>query len=170
MAVSGAPTIAGATSVAPTGDNLISVHSQARSHAEQCTSCHGDRKQELGTDGKTKTSHALHLSSPLLKFSCVFCHPTVDLRQGSAATLRKQVSPELCASCHSAWPEAKMHTEKTREMCVQCHADWKEAMAGTASYVALDRITASDCYGCHGGRTLYARATKHEHAGDRDHG
>jgi hypothetical protein len=35
---------------------------------------------------------------------CIFCHRTVDLVQGSAGSLRKQVDATLCAMCHGQSP------------------------------------------------------------------
>jgi len=155
---------------AGTSESLAQLHRNAKANRAECMNCHGDRKQEVGTDGKTKSFHSLHLSSPLLKLACIDCHQSVDLTQGSAANLRKQVNPELCASCHSGWPAVNMHTEKTKAMCTSCHLDWQKEMKDSAPYVALDKVTAKDCYGCHGGRTLYVKPRKHEHAGGHHHG
>jgi hypothetical protein len=149
-------------------ESLIRLHRNAQAHAKECTNCHGERTDELGTDKKTKTSHALHLTSPLLKMACVNCHQSVDLQEGSAASLRKQVDSNFCARCHSAWPKAKMHTEKTKAKCTSCHASWKKKMAIDSPEVALDKVTAKDCYGCHGGRVLFAKA-KSTHAGGHTH-
>jgi hypothetical protein len=44
----------------------------------------------------------LHLESKLeTPKNCADCHPSVDLREDSAGSLRKQVDPQLCAGCHS---------------------------------------------------------------------
>jgi len=140
-------------------ENLVMLHRNAVANKQECTLCHGERTDELGTDGKTKSLHTLHLTSPLLKFGCTDCHQSVDLREDSAAALRKQVSPELCAECHSGWPSTKMHTDKAKEVCVRCHSDWKKKMAESAPFVVLDKVTMADCYGCHGGRMLYVKGS-----------
>ncbi len=142
--------------------NLTALHHEAKANAAQCTTCHGDRKGEVAKDGKSKTLHSRHLSSALLKFTCTNCHQCVDLREKSAASVRKQVSSELCAECHSAWPANKMHNEKTQGKCTTCHPDWKETMAKAAPFVALGKVTDKDCYGCHGGRTLFVKEKTHD--------
>jgi hypothetical protein len=44
----------------------------------------------------------VHLESKLATpKNCVDCHASVDLREGSAAALRKQVDSQICAGCHS---------------------------------------------------------------------
>jgi hypothetical protein len=149
--------VAALVALAAPEDNLISLHRHARLHQGECTACHGERTDELATDGKSRSFHTLHLTSPLLKFDCVVCHQSVDLREGSAASLRKQVNPKLCARCHSPWPAVKAHTDKTRTMCASCHSGWRKQMAKSAPEVTLDKVTAKDCYGCHGGRTLYVK-------------
>lgn len=158
-------------SMAGPNDNLVFLHKEAKAHAADCTGCHGDRKTETGTDGKTKSSHTLHLTSLLLRFNCVSCHQSVDLREGSAANLRKQVNPEFCARCHSALPTVKAHTEKAKTMCAKCHAGWRKQMAESAPDVALDKVGTKDCYGCHGGRKLFVQEkAKHHHHGGHSHG
>ena len=55
------------------------------------------KKAEPAEQQITYTKHI----APLLWKNCADCHQSVDLSEGSAAALRKQVDPQLCAGCHS---------------------------------------------------------------------
>ena len=83
--------------------NLIDLHKQAAQLSNrECLSCHPSVKKEVTLNKKFKTLHRLHLESKLgTPKNCADCHNYVDLREDSAATLRKQVDPQLCAGCHS---------------------------------------------------------------------
>ena len=126
--------MAGVAAVAPS--NLVDIHKNAKANVAKCLSCHSDTADEQSTDPKVKAFHPLHLESPLLKFTCVDCHTSVDVREGSAAKLRKQVDPGLCEKCHSPWSD-------TME---------------DVTFVNHAKVTAKDCLGCHGGRALFLGA------------
>lgn len=83
--------------------NLIELHrNSASSSNEACLSCHKDIAWQTTLNPRIKTFHRLHLESKLgTPKNCPDCHRSVDLRNGSAAALRKQVDPQLCAGCHS---------------------------------------------------------------------
>jgi nitrate/TMAO reductase-like tetraheme cytochrome c subunit len=83
--------------------NLVELHAGAgKLGSKQCLACHARIATGVSLDKKTKTYHRLHLESKLTTpKDCADCHQAVDLRNGSAATLRKQVDPEICAGCHS---------------------------------------------------------------------
>ena len=81
------------------------------------------------------------------------CHQRVDLAEGSATGLRRQVDVELCATCHSPFP-SEMDASFKDQDCTTCHADWQEKMQG-ATVVKLEAITAEDCLTCHGGHPWY---------------
>jgi len=134
--------------------NLVDIHKNAKANAPACVGCHSSVVNQKSMDPKVKAFHPLHLGSPLLKFECVDCHKTVDVRDGSAAKLRKQVDPGVCKECHSPWP-AKMAVSFQKMDCTTCHADWMKKMA-KARYVNLGKLTSRDCLGCHGGRVLYS--------------
>lgn len=119
----------------------------------QCFRCHGDKAREESLDPLVPTAHRVHLTSSLLNVECVTCHQSVDLLQGSAASLRKQVDVELCVACHSPFPSV-MQAEWKELDCTTCHSDWQERMAEVA-LVNLDAITAEDCLKCHGGAAWY---------------
>jgi hypothetical protein len=92
-----------AAAVFGAGTNLIELHKNSASASnEACLSCHGDITNQTTLNPKIKTYHRLHLESKLgTPKNCSDCHQAIDLRNGSAAALRKQVDPQLCAGCHS---------------------------------------------------------------------
>ncbi len=82
--------------------NLIELHRQAGTLSnKECLACHQDITKQTTLNRNIKTFHRLHLESKLATpKNCADCHQSVDLREGSAAALRKQVDPQLCAGCH----------------------------------------------------------------------
>ena len=87
--------------------NLIDVHANAgKLSNKECLACHARIATDVSLDKKIKTYHRLHLESKLTTpKDCADCHQAIDLRNGSAATLRKQVDPEICAGCHGGGME-----------------------------------------------------------------
>ncbi len=83
--------------------NLIELHKNPGTAPNaQCLSCHGDILKQTSSNKQIKPFHRLHLESKRdTPKQCTDCHQSVDLRTGSAAALRKQVDPQLCAGCHS---------------------------------------------------------------------
>lgn len=82
--------------------NLIDLHKNAEKNGKECLTCHANIKKEVSSNPKFKTFHRLHLESKKeTPKDCTDCHTSVDLRDGSAASLKKQVDPQLCAGCHS---------------------------------------------------------------------
>lgn len=134
--------------------NLPILHQEASTvPVERCIQCHGDKAREESQDPLYPTAHRVHLTSALLNVECTTCHQSADLLQGSAASLRKQVDVELCATCHSPFPSMMQPAWKNLD-CTTCHSDWQERMA-EATLVNLDAITAQDCLKCHGGAAWY---------------
>lgn len=82
--------------------NLVELHKNAATMTNrQCLTCHAKILSEKTADKKFKTMHRLHLESKLeTPKKCAACHASVDLREGSAGALRKQVDPQACAGCH----------------------------------------------------------------------
>lgn len=92
-----------ASGVLAAEQNLIDLHKNAEKNSKQCLSCHANIKKEVSANQKFKTLHRLHLESKLeTPKNCTDCHSSVDLRDGSAASLKKQVDAQLCAGCHGA--------------------------------------------------------------------
>ncbi|MBF0537443.1 MAG: hypothetical protein HQL03_04220 [Nitrospirae bacterium] len=89
--------------VAAAEKNLIALHKDmGKLSNKECLACHGNIKNDVTSNKKLKTYHRVHLESKLATpKNCADCHQSVDLRDGSAAALRKQVDPQLCAGCHS---------------------------------------------------------------------
>ncbi len=83
--------------------NLVELHRNAGQMSnKECLACHAGIVKAVTLDRKFKTFHRLHLESKLdTPKKCSDCHQSVDLREGSAAVLRKQVDPGVCADCHS---------------------------------------------------------------------
>lgn len=83
--------------------NLIELHKNAGKLTDKdCLVCHFKIRKETSLNMRFKTFHRVHLESKLeTPKSCADCHESIDLREGSASALRKQVDPELCAVCHS---------------------------------------------------------------------
>jgi NAD-dependent SIR2 family protein deacetylase len=83
--------------------NLVELHKNAgKLTKKECFACHAGILKETSLDKKYKTLHRVHLESKKgTPKNCVDCHQSVDLRERSAAALRKQVDPQICAGCHS---------------------------------------------------------------------
>jgi nitrate/TMAO reductase-like tetraheme cytochrome c subunit len=83
--------------------NLIELHKNAGNLSnKECLACHPSIKKDISLNKNFKTFMRLHLESKLdTPKNCSDCHQSVDLREDSAASLRKQVDPQICAGCHS---------------------------------------------------------------------
>jgi hypothetical protein len=97
----------GATGAQVVQTNLVDVHANAgKLSNRECLACHARIATDVSVSKKVKTYHRLHLESKLTTpKDCADCHQAIDLRNGSAATLRKQVDPEICAGCHGGGME-----------------------------------------------------------------
>jgi hypothetical protein len=83
--------------------NLIDLHKNAsKLNNKECLACHAKVLKENSLNKNHKMFHKVHLESKLeTPKLCADCHQSVDLREGSAAALRKQVDPQICLACHS---------------------------------------------------------------------
>jgi len=92
-----------ASAVMAAEKNLIELHKNAGNlSSKECLACHASVKKDVPLNKKFKTFMRLHLESKLdTPKNCADCHQSVDLREDSAASLRQQVDPQLCAGCHS---------------------------------------------------------------------
>jgi len=87
----------------PSGD-IVDLHADlSKLDMAQCVGCHGNKAEEQSLDPSIKTPHAIHI--PMFN-GCTMCHKSVDFSQGSAAALRKQVDPAICAGCHGPNPSS----------------------------------------------------------------
>lgn len=77
---------------------LIALHEDLTEVAsDECIGCHGNKAEETSLDPDIETAHAIHI--PMIE-ECNSCHKGADLLEGSAASLRKQVDPQICFGCH----------------------------------------------------------------------
>jgi len=92
-----------ASTVTAAEKNLIDLHKNAgKLSNKECLACHAKIKTDVPLNMKFKTFHRVHLESKLdTPKNCSDCHQSIDLREGSGASLRKQVDPQICAGCHS---------------------------------------------------------------------
>jgi cytochrome c553 len=121
------------------GKNIISIHdSSARQYSDKCISCHEDILSEQSLDPSIPNTHVAMIPfAPGEKDeeTCVVCHRTVDLVQGSAGNIRKQVDATFCTMCHGpAGPATKFYQKSLSELalegpelydlaCAACHRD-----------------------------------------------
>ena len=88
--------------------NLEDLHKNATKLTNKdCLGCHSGVLKEQSANKKYKMFHRVHLDSKLeTPKNCSDCHQSVDVREGSAAALRKQVDPQICAGCHTGGVKA----------------------------------------------------------------
>jgi hypothetical protein len=85
--------------------NIITIHdSSSRQYNKNCLECHAGILSEQSLDTEIEPAHIAMFDfapgKPGDNKQCIWCHQTVDLVQGSAGSLRKQVDATLCAMCH----------------------------------------------------------------------
>lgn len=92
-----------AFSFSAVGTNIVELHKNAgKLPTPECLACHANIKTDVSLDKRFRTFHRVHLESKLeTPKDCADCHESIDLREGSASALRKQVDPEICAGCHT---------------------------------------------------------------------
>jgi len=92
-----------ASAVMAAEKNIIELHKNAGNLSnKECLACHANIKKDVSLNKKFKTFMRLHLESKLdTPKNCADCHQSIDLKEDSAAALRKQVDPQICAGCHS---------------------------------------------------------------------
>ena len=86
--------------------NIIAIHDvSSKQYNKNCLECHADIPNAKSLD--PSIAPAAHVAmfdfapgKPGDDKQCIWCHQTVDLVQGSAGSLRKQVDATLCAMCH----------------------------------------------------------------------
>jgi hypothetical protein len=86
--------------------NLIAIHdSSSDKYNKKCSECHADIPNAQSLE--PSIAPAAHVAmfdfapgKPGDDKQCIWCHRTVDLVQGSAGNIRKQVDATLCAMCH----------------------------------------------------------------------
>jgi predicted CXXCH cytochrome family protein len=106
-AVTAALVLLSIATVSASERSLVELHKNAgKMSNKECLACHGQIVKQVPLNTKFKMFHRVHLESKLATpKNCSGCHQSVDVRNGSAAALRKQVDPQLCAGCHSGGME-----------------------------------------------------------------
>ena len=86
--------------------NIIAIHdSSSDEYKKKCSECHaGIAKAQSLEPSIAPAAHVAMFDFAPGKAGddkqCIWCHRTVDLVQGSAGSLRKQVDVTLCTLCH----------------------------------------------------------------------
>jgi hypothetical protein len=85
--------------------NIIAIHdSNSGQYDKKCNECHADIRNAQSLDPSIPAAHVAMFDfapgKPGDDKQCAWCHRTVDLVQGSAGDIRKQVDATLCAMCH----------------------------------------------------------------------
>ena len=86
------------------GNNIIAIHdSSSRQYNKECISCHADIPSAQSLVPSIPNVHVAMI--PFTpgendEETCVVCHRTIDLVQGSAGNIRKQVKATYCTMCH----------------------------------------------------------------------
>jgi len=85
--------------------NIIAIHdSGSEEYNKKCSECHADIRNGQSLDPLIPNVHVAMFDfapgKPGDDKQCIWCHRTVDLVQGSAGNIRKQVDATLCAMCH----------------------------------------------------------------------
>jgi cysteine-rich repeat protein len=95
----------------PTG-NIIAMHDRSSpQYDKHCTECHGDVLTRKSLNTSIPTAHLSMLPYTPGEWGddkqCRWCHRSVDLAQGSAGNLRRNVDAVLCSLCHGPFGPAK---------------------------------------------------------------
>ena len=85
--------------------NIIAIHdSSSDEYEKNCSECHEGILSENSRDPNIPVAHESMFGfapgKPGDDKQCIWCHRTVDLVQGSAGNIRKQVDATLCTMCH----------------------------------------------------------------------
>jgi hypothetical protein len=107
--------------------NLIAVHdSSSGEYNKRCSECHTAILSEQSL--KPSIAPAAHVAmfdfapgKPGDDKQCGWCHRTVDLVEGSAGNIRKQVDATLCTMCHG--PAGPGNQFLYDLACAACHKD-----------------------------------------------
>ena len=89
------------------GVNYVAIHdAEAPGYDANCVGCHFDKELETSLDEAIPGFHAAKLAMPAipgetLNAKCLYCHPNVDLFEGSAGNLRRNVDVKVCSKCHA---------------------------------------------------------------------
>jgi cytochrome c5 len=97
--------------------NIIAIHdSSSDEYKKRCSECHAGILSEQSLDSEIEPAHVAMFDfapgKPGDDKQCIWCHRTVDLVQGSAGNIRKQVDATLCTLCHGAPPREVINNKE----------------------------------------------------------
>jgi hypothetical protein len=89
------------------GKNIIAIHdSSSEEYKKECRECHASILSGQSLDAEIEPAHVAMFDfapgKPGDDKQCIWCHRSVDLVQGSAGNIRKQVDATLCTLCHGS--------------------------------------------------------------------
>lgn len=154
------------------GENNVQTHLTSGTISQsECSACH----QEVLERGGYDAHYLKRVRGRGLAFfdkgasnydGCGKCHQATDLLAESAASLRKQVDPAFCLSCHGAFTASKhASVDYPAASCGlgvgNCHSpgSLKDPAPAHQGRTYINQIIASAsafCLDCHGGRKLYS--------------
>jgi cytochrome c5 len=117
--------------------NIIAIHdSNSDQYDKKCNGCHADIRNAQSLEPSIPNVHVAMFDfapgKPGDDKQCIWCHRTVDLVQGSAGNIRKQVDATLCAMCHGPAGAGKQFYQADLALdgpalydlaCAACHED-----------------------------------------------
>jgi hypothetical protein len=135
--------------------NIIAIHdSSSDEYKKNCSECHEGILSENSRDPNIPVAHESMFGfapgKPGDDKQCIWCHRTVDLVQGSAGNIRKQVDATLCAMCHAGRPNPDDPNSEIKKFyqagplpddgvllydlaCAACHKDLANSKVGGES-------------------------------------
>jgi hypothetical protein len=144
--------------------NEQQLHQNATTTAMgKCVACHGNKASSQSLSASVATAHKLHMRSSLktVRFGqCQLCHIAADELNDSGASLRKQVSPVKCLSCHGTFTltnvpqHAGVTAASTNCLDSGCHnsrAEVRKAHRAAKAPVSAKAARIAYCADCHGG-------------------
>jgi hypothetical protein len=107
MPATATPTVTRTVAPALGVTNVRALHrSSSAQYDLDCLKCHADIVNEQSLNPQIPGAHAamLPMFGGAANTACTFCHKAVDFDGQSAANVRRNVSIQLCANCHTAGP------------------------------------------------------------------
>ena len=89
---------------------VCSKANETKAGDEECLKCHQDilEKKTYSKDNPPIVKiHYFHLKESGQKFTCSSCHEKMDPFNESGASLRKQVKPFICYTCHEPFSKSE---------------------------------------------------------------
>ncbi len=115
--------------------NIIAIHdSSSDEYKKKCSECHADIANAQSLEPSIPAAHVAMFDFAPGKAGddkqCIWCHRTVDLVQGSAGNIRKQVDATLCTLCHGD-PPREVINSKERERSATAKQFYRAGLSPT---------------------------------------